>query len=107
MNIKTILRAIALFLTALLVGWVTWKRSEIRNFPGIISAFYSKEMCSCMFVVGQTEEFCNNYARQWVPIQGAPVVDREKKTVRVQGLFVTSEAEYSGERTGCVLRPPQ
>lgn len=104
---KNILRTIVLILFAALTAWVAWNRKELRNFPGIISAFYSKEMCSCMFVVGQTEEFCNNYARQWVPIQGAPVVDREKKTVQVRGLFVTSEAEYTGERTGCVLRAPQ
>ena len=104
-NMKNLVRAALLILTAALVGWVSWKRSELRNFPGIISAFYSKEMCSCMFVVGQTEEFCNNYARQYVPIQGAPIVDRDKKTIQVRGLFVTSEAEYTGEKNGCVLRP--
>lgn len=102
--IKKTIGIIALFTAAYGVFWITSKRHDLRNFPGIISSFYSKEMCSCLFVSGQTEEFCNNYARQWVPIQGSPVVDRERKAVRVTGLFRTNEAVYTGEKTGCVLR---
>ncbi len=102
--IKKIISIALIFVAAYCALWLAANRHDLRNFPGIISSFYSKEMCSCLFVSGQTEEFCNNYARQWVPIQGQPSVDREKKSVRVTGLFQTNEAVFANPRTGCVLR---
>lgn len=75
-------------------------------FPRIISAFYSKEFCSCYFVTEGTEEQCHNFARQWVPIQSF-ALDKEKRTVSVKGLFATTTARYTGDRYGCVLEPWQ
>lgn len=71
-------------------------------FPSIISSFYSKEFCSCYFVTEGTVEQCHNFARQWVPIQSFQL-DKEKRTVTVKGLFVTTTARYTGDRYGCVL----
>jgi len=104
---KKIIQIALLAAGVFLISWTAVNRRELKDFPGIISAFYSKEMCSCVFVVGQTEEFCTNYARQWIPIRGVPQVDREKKSIRVTGLFRTNEAIYAGERKGCVLRPAE
>lgn len=75
-------------------------------FPRIISSFYSKEFCSCYFVTEGTEEQCHNFARQWVPIQSF-ALDKEKRTVTVKGLFVTTTARYTGDRYGCILEPWQ
>lgn len=75
-------------------------------FPKIISAFYSKEFCSCYFVTEGKAEQCHNFARQWIPIQSF-ALDQEKRSVTVKGLFVTSTARYTGDRYGCVLDPPQ
>jgi hypothetical protein len=75
-------------------------------FPKIISAFYSKEFCSCFFVTEGTVDECHNFARQWVPIQSFDL-DREKRSVTVKGMFVTTTARYTGDRYGCVLDPWQ
>lgn len=75
-------------------------------FPRIISAFYSKEFCSCFFVTEGTVDECHNFARQWVPIQSFQL-DQEKRSVTVKGMFVTTTARYTGDRYGCVLDPWQ
>jgi len=75
-------------------------------FPSIISAYYSKEFCSCFFVTEGTVDECHNFARQWVPIQSFKL-DQEKRTVTVKGLFVTTTARYTGDRYGCILEPWQ
>jgi hypothetical protein len=75
-------------------------------FPKIISAFYSKEFCSCFFVTEGTLDECHNFARQWVPIQSF-ALDQEKRSVTVKGMFVTTTARYTGDRYGCVLDPWQ
>ena len=105
--IKKILKRIAqVLLAALLIVTVylliNYKHSAA--FPRIISAFYSKEFCSCYFVTEGTPEQCHNFARQWIPIQSFSL-DKEKRSVTVKGLLVTTTATYTGDRYGCVLDP--
>lgn len=83
-----------------IVGWVFTNWVHIKSFPGIISAFYAKEFCSCYFVNEQSEEFCHNYARQWVPISSFNL-NKEEKTVTVSGLGRTTTVKYMGELYGC------
>ncbi len=91
-------------ISGLLFLLVNFKHSAA--FPSIISSFYSKEFCSCYFVTEGTVEQCHNFARQWVPIQSF-TLDKEKRTVTVKGLFVSTTARYTGDRYGCVLDPWQ
>lgn len=105
--IKKIFKRFAQVLLLLVLGAGTYLGFNYRHsaaFPGIISSFYSKEFCSCYFVTEGMPEQCHNFARQWVPIQSF-VLDKEKRTVTVKGLFVTSTARYTGDRFGCVLEP--
>ena len=88
----------------LMVAYLVANWKHTAAFPKIISAFYSKEFCSCYFVTEGTPDECHNFARQWVPIQSFSV-DQDKRTVTVKGLFVTTTARYSGDRYGCVLDP--
>lgn len=88
----------------LLVTYLAINFRHSAAFPRIISAFYSKEFCSCYFVTEGKTEQCHNFARQWIPIQSFSV-DQEKRSVTVRGLFVTSTARYTGDRYGCVLDP--
>lgn len=83
-------------------GYLLVNYRHTAAFPRIISAFYSKEFCSCYFVTEGMPEQCHNFARQWVPIQSF-VLDKEKRTVTVKGLFATTTARYTGDRFGCVL----
>lgn len=76
--------------------------SNLKAFPYIISSFYSKEFCSCYFVVRKDEEFCHHYARQWVPISDFRL-DLEEKKVTVSGLGKTNTAYFRDKNLGCVL----
>ncbi len=80
-----------------------WNFHDLRYFTSIISAYYAKEFCSCYFVTGQSEAFCHDYTRQYIPISSF-ALDKENKTVTVTGLLRKSEAYYTGPRTGCALR---
>lgn len=102
---KRVLQAVGLIaLLATLYLAVNFRHTAA--FPKIISAFYSKEFCSCYFVTEGKAEQCHNFARQWIPIQSF-ALDQEKRSVTVKGLFVTSTARYTGDRYGCVLDPAQ
>jgi ABC-type sugar transport system permease subunit len=100
---KWIFLALGIVLLGVFV-FVAVNFKHVAAFPSIISSFYSKEFCSCYFVTEGTEEQCHNFARQWVPIQSF-ALDKEKRTVTVKGLFVTTTARYTGDRYGCVLEP--
>ncbi|MCS6971750.1 MAG: hypothetical protein N2Z22_02175 [Turneriella sp.] len=101
--LKRLLQGLGIVLVVLLL-YVVFNWKHFAAFPRIISAFYSKEFCSCYFVTEGSEEQCHNFARQWVPIQDFRL-DKEKRTVTVRGLFFTTTAYYTGERYGCVLEP--
>ncbi len=98
---KNILSTI-LILILLLAIWIQWNWKHVEAFPSIISSFYSKEYCSCFYVMKQSEEQCHNFARQWVPISEFKS-DTEKKEVIVTGLGRTNKAVYLNEKQGCVL----
>lgn len=93
-----LLRHMALVFVLLFIGWVVANRQALFSFPGIISAYYAKEFCSCHFVEKQDENFCHAYARQYIPIQDFQL---EGNRVTVRGLFVTNSASYISEREGC------
>jgi hypothetical protein len=98
---KNILRSLVI-LILLLAFWIQWNWKHLEAFPSIISSFYSKEFCSCFYVMKQSEEQCHNFARQWVPI-GAFINDTAKKEVSVTGLGRTNKALFLNEAQGCVL----
>lgn len=93
----------AMGLILLLIGaYLAINYKHTAAFPRIISAFYAKEFCSCFFVTEGDEKQCHNFARQWVPTQSF-VLDQEKRTVTVKGLYVTTTARFTGDKYGCVI----
>ncbi|MCR9141223.1 MAG: hypothetical protein NXI24_03160 [bacterium] len=102
---KKILITTALIAAILGGVWFSANWHHVSSFPSIISSWYSKEFCSCYFVVSRDEEFCKNIARQWVSISDFQL-DTEKQTVTTSGLGRTNTARYLGERKGCVLENP-
>jgi hypothetical protein len=104
MKFKTIAIGIIIFVVMdLCLFWIISNGSNLKAFPSIISSFYSKEFCSCYFVVGGNEDFCHNYARQWVPISDFKL-DNDKKRVIVSGLGRTNSAQFLDNKQGCVLQ---
>ena len=92
---------IVLFLAVVLFVATNWY--HVKNFPPIISSYYAKMMCSCMYVSGHDEAYCRNYARQYVPIQKA-TVDKANKTITVKGLWRVNQAHFVNQRYGCALK---
>jgi len=97
---KKILIALAALLLLVLLPFLS--SPKLRAFPGIISAFYAKEWCSCHYVMKRDETFCHNYARQFIDIDQFENNEQET-TVTVQGLGVTTRAMFIGEREGCLI----
>ncbi|HAA56343.1 MAG TPA: hypothetical protein DCE42_16380 [Myxococcales bacterium] len=103
--LKWLGRVLLMFLAIILV-WTMLNWSKLKVFPSIISSFYSKEMCSCLYVIGRDEAFCKNYARQYIPIQWVKV-DSKKKRVTVKGLWRINSASFVNKRSGCRLEKLQ
>ncbi len=72
------------------------------KFPKAVSAFYAKEVCSCLFVVGQEEEYCHEYGKQIIPIW-TKEIDRKAKTVKAYGLWESTSARFISSRAGCII----
>ncbi len=65
--------------------------------------FTAKNFCSCLFVVGQSEEFCRDYASVQ-QVQPRLSVDHANKKTESQLFFIfKQEAQYFGEDKGCAL----
>lgn len=74
------------------------------DIPGLISAYYAKEYCSCHFVMKQDESYCHEHASQVIPISHKEV-DELKQTVTAKALGYEYVAAYMGEQEGCLLNP--
>lgn len=72
------------------------------KFPKAVSAFYAKEVCSCLFVVGQEENYCHDYGKQIIPIW-TKEIDYKKKTVKAYGLWESTSARFISMRAGCQI----
>ena len=72
------------------------------KFPKVVSAFYAKEVCSCLFVVGQSEEYCHNYGKQIIPIW-TKEIDKKNKKVKAWGLWESTQASFISLRHGCQI----
>lgn len=68
----------------------------------LLTAYAAKEICSCVFVMGQSDEFCGRWTRA-NPNLKTWRVDRDKKTVETQAvLYWGARARYVSPREGCV-----
>jgi hypothetical protein len=102
---KKMVKLIVIVIAALILfaaGFLALNWSDAKAFPGIISSFYSKMMCSCLFVSGRSEDACHNFARQYIPVQKVEV-DYKAKRVTVKGLWVTTSTKHVAERYGCTV----
>ncbi len=68
----------------------------------VVSNSFVKEMCSCLFVVGQDENYCKAYARQILPVSSY-TIDQQTKKVLADGLGHSGSASYISNELGCRL----
>lgn len=86
-----------------LVALFAWGGVALIDFPGMPSAYEAKEYCSCRFVSGMDEDFCEEFVHQTVvPSQGR-TVDEEAKSVTARALWTHHTARWVDARQGCVL----
>lgn len=108
MKIRKILKYIGLaigLVLALIAVFVLANWPQLSAFPGLPSAYEAKELCSCLFVEGRTQEQCEGFIRQdVVPIDGR-TYDIEGKAVTVRALWTERRAHHVSARAGCVLDP--
>jgi hypothetical protein len=93
-----------LVLLIVLLGWGWQERVALWAFPDIISAYTSKEYCSCRYVMNNSAEYCQSYVKQYLPTSGF-VDDAASKRVTVSGMGRSNSAVWVGERQGCRLQP--
>lgn len=95
---------VAALAIAVPVAWGVANRGPLSSFPSMPSAYEAKEYCSCRWVSGRDDAFCDRFVRQSVvPTQGREV-DEGAKRVTARALWVSHTAEWTGPRTGCVVR---
>lgn len=72
------------------------------DFPKVVSGSFSKEFCSCYFLVGRSEKQCYEFALQIIKISEYKI-DKENKTVWSKGLGRETVAKYISPRFGCQI----
>jgi hypothetical protein len=78
------------------------------------ATYYAKEMCSCLFVVGQSEAYCRPYAQEdiagvgdlpFTNLDESAEIDTEKRSVTVSLLMQEATATQTDDRRGCAVEP--
>ena len=92
----------------LMIGmWVGCAEGYSHNDLRMLTAYRAKEVCSCLFVQQQTEDYCRAYTVAF-PNLATYSVDLEEKAVQAEALLVwTNTARYESTKFGCVLDPIQ
>ena len=69
--------------------------------PKLIASVRANDFCSCRYVVGQSEAFCQNLVKNGFPLVRFHADDRKRKVT--YGLIPAESAEVESERLGCRL----
>ncbi|MFJ4258285.1 amidase [Pseudomonas monteilii] len=87
-----------------LVFWAWHERQALTDFPGILSAYSAKEYCSCRFVMGFEQAYCQGYVKQWLPLSLLEE-NTPQRHITAEGLGRRNQAAWLGPREGCRLLP--
>jgi hypothetical protein len=76
---------------------------DIRAFQGVLASYHSHLFCSCRYVMKQGEDFCADFARQYLPISSY-THESENQRVTTRALGVERTAEFVNSAEGCILK---
>jgi len=94
-----------LALSLLLLGGAGCLEGYSHNDLRMVTAYRAKEVCSCLFVQKQSEDYCRAYTVA-NPNLATYTVNLDEKTVQAEALLVWSNtARHVSDRFGCVLDP--
>lgn len=68
----------------------------------IVPAYNAKDYCSCIFVIGQDEDYCD-FAVTSDPAPNSIKVDYEKQLVKASFVIFSKTARYVSSEAGCLL----
>jgi hypothetical protein len=68
----------------------------------VISAHFAKEFCSCYYVVGQSQNYCESYVDEYIPVSGYEILESTKEII-ARGLGQESAARFISQKFGCRL----
>ena len=81
----------------------TVQRPYDNNDLQLVTSYTAKDFCSCLFVMGMSEDYC----RRWTkanPAVATVRVDHQERTVQTAAALLWGEkARFVNEREGCVL----
>jgi hypothetical protein len=110
-SIKRCKRSVAIAATTMVLA-----SCSIGEALPVPATYYAKELCSCLFVVGQSEAYCRSYAQEdiadlgdlpFVDLDDRAKIDFDSRRVTVSLLFERVTASYVDTRRGCALSPNQ
>jgi hypothetical protein len=78
-------------------------RQYNNNDLQLVTAYTAKEMCSCLFVVEQTEEHCRAWTKASPAIASVRIDTANKSVESFAVLFWGARARWVNESFGCVL----
>lgn len=76
------------------------ERDSPTELGGSATAYYVKMMCSCLFVIRQSREFCQNYSRTLMAMRSVFIEDN---AVSAGVLAMRRRARFVNSDLGCVL----
>lgn len=69
----------------------------------LLTRYRAKDLCSCLFVMEQTKDFCSRYTRQ-PPNLATYTIDWDRKRVKTQAMmYWGATARFVDAQFGCVL----
>lgn len=71
-------------------------------FPKVVSAFYSKEYCSCRFVENKSHDQCHWYASQIIPISSSEINESRREVIS-SAVGFTTKAKWLNPQWGCQI----
>jgi hypothetical protein len=93
------------FLTGLIlflsVGLFYKSESKLLASNELAAHFYSKELCSCLWVLELSEIDCEEEAKEFIP-RGKVEIDFKNKRVISSGYGAKQTAQFLNEKEGCV-----
>jgi hypothetical protein len=69
----------------------------------LVAAYTAKDLCSCLFVMEQTESYCRAWVKARPEVSVQHIDFRNKSVQSAAGLFWGATARWESERFGCVL----
>ncbi len=76
--------------------------SDFKAFRGVLAAYHSHLYCSCFYVMKQSDEVCEDWSRQYLPIQGFSN-DLSNQSVTSRAFGISTKARFVNEKEGCIL----